>query len=160
MSKQKPFPRNSDSTDEAYLAGSLPDVFQWIEAVSKQLKRMQSETLRATGLTPPQYFLLDLLWEQDRRPFKELAERLNSSRATITEIVDALDAAFYMAFQAVEPTGKNFAGTRISSGTVTTGDMVSRAATTSSREVSFMLGQMRAGEAWMNSLSGFSFRRR
>ncbi len=78
-------------SNEPYQAGSLPEAFQLIEAVSKQLKRMQSETLRETGLTPPQYFTLKLLWEQDGRPFKELAGLLNSSRATITQIVDALE---------------------------------------------------------------------
>jgi MarR family transcriptional regulator, 2-MHQ and catechol-resistance regulon repressor len=78
-------------SNEQYQAGSLPEVFQLIEAVSKQLKRMQSETLKETGLTPPQYFVLNLLWDQDRRPFKELADLLNSSRATITEIVDVLE---------------------------------------------------------------------
>lgn len=78
-------------TNELYQSGTLPEVFQLIEAISKQLKRMQSETLRETGLTPPQYFTLKLLWEQDGRPFKELADLLNSSRATITQIVDALE---------------------------------------------------------------------
>ncbi len=78
-------------SNEPYQPGSLPEVFQLIEAVSKQLKRMQSETLRETGLTPPQYFTLKLLWEQDGRPFKDLADLLNSSRATITEIVDSLE---------------------------------------------------------------------
>lgn len=78
-------------TNELYQSVTLPEVFQLIEAISKQLKRMQSETLRETGLTPPQYFTLKLLWEQDGRPFKELADLLSSSRATITQIVDALE---------------------------------------------------------------------
>lgn len=76
---------------EEYQSGSLPEVFQQIETASKQLKRMQSQTLRASGLTPPQYFILSQLWEQDCRSFKDLAALLNCSRATITEIVDTLE---------------------------------------------------------------------
>lgn len=83
--------KDTKFSKEQYQSGSLPEVFQLIEAASKQLKRMQSETLRVAGLTPPQYFILNLLWGQDKRPFKELADLLNSSRATITEIVDALE---------------------------------------------------------------------
>ena len=76
---------------EQYDSGSFPEVFQLIEKASKQLRRMQSQTLRSTGLTPPQYVTLSYLWESDCRTFKDLAELLNCSWATITEIVDALE---------------------------------------------------------------------
>jgi len=76
---------------ERYRTGSLQEVFQLIETTRRQLKRLQADTLRATGLTPPQYFILSLLWDEDGRPFKDLANLLNSSRATITEIVDSLE---------------------------------------------------------------------
>jgi len=77
---------------EQYQTGSLQEVFQLIETASRQLKRLQSATLRATGLTPPQYFILSQLWEQDGRPFKDLASLLHSSPATITEIADSLES--------------------------------------------------------------------
>ncbi|MEW5872658.1 MAG: MarR family transcriptional regulator [Chloroflexota bacterium] len=70
---------------------SMPDIFQRIEGVGKKLKRMQRQTIQTSGLTPPQFFLLTLLWERDRRPFKELAEASGYTPATITGIVDTME---------------------------------------------------------------------
>jgi DNA-binding MarR family transcriptional regulator len=57
----------------------------------KRLKRIQRETIREADLTPPQYFILTLLWEKDGRPFKEMAAAAHSSRASMTGIVDTLE---------------------------------------------------------------------
>jgi DNA-binding MarR family transcriptional regulator len=84
-------PKQDSTHEEEYQLGSLSEIFQLIETASKQLKRMQSQTLRASGLTPPQFFILSQLWAQDCRSFKDLADLLNCSRATITEIVDTLE---------------------------------------------------------------------
>jgi DNA-binding MarR family transcriptional regulator len=75
-----------------YQPGSMPEIFQLIELVNKKLKQIQRETIRSFDLTPPQYFALTLLWEQDERPLKELAAASHTSRATITGIIDTLES--------------------------------------------------------------------
>jgi len=76
---------------EEYQPGSLPEIFQLIGMVDKKLKKLQNQTLKATQLTPPQFYILTLLWQADGRPFKDLALALNCTRATITGIVDTLE---------------------------------------------------------------------
>jgi DNA-binding MarR family transcriptional regulator len=79
------------SAAEEYQSGSMPEVFQLIDLVDKKLKQIQRETIRESALTPPQYFVLTLLWEKDGRPFKELASAAHCSPATMTGIVDTLE---------------------------------------------------------------------
>jgi DNA-binding MarR family transcriptional regulator len=69
----------------------MPEIFQLVEHASRKLKRIQRETIQATHLTPPQYFVLSLLWERDGRTFKELAAAVSCSPATMTSIVDSLE---------------------------------------------------------------------
>lgn len=76
---------------EDYQSGAMPEVFQLIELAEKRLKQIQRETIREADLTPPQYFIMTLLWEKDGRPFKELASAAHSSRPTMTGIVDSLE---------------------------------------------------------------------
>ena len=76
---------------EEYQPDSMPEIFQLIERVEKKLTRIQRETIKETGLTPPQYVVMTLLWEQDGRPFKELAAAVQCTRATMTGIVDTLE---------------------------------------------------------------------
>ena len=71
--------------------GSMPEIFQLIDIVSKRLKQIQRETVKEANLTPPQYFILTLLWERNGRPLKELAAAAHCSRATMTGIVDTLE---------------------------------------------------------------------
>ncbi len=80
-----------DQVEEKYQSGSMPEVFQLIELAGKKLKQMQRETIKEADLTPPQYFILTLLWEEDGRPLRELAAAAHSSRATMTGIVDTLE---------------------------------------------------------------------
>jgi DNA-binding MarR family transcriptional regulator len=72
-------------------SASMPEVFRLIEQVSKKLKQFQRRTMREAGLTPAQYFILSVLWEKDRIPFKDLAAASLTSRPTITGIVDTLE---------------------------------------------------------------------
>ncbi len=77
--------------NEIYQSGSISEVFQLVELVEKKLKQIQRETISEANLTPPQYFILSLLWEKDGRPFKELASAAHCSGATMTGIVDTLE---------------------------------------------------------------------
>jgi DNA-binding MarR family transcriptional regulator len=70
---------------------SLAETFELIDRTAKNLKRIQRQTVRVTGLTPPQFSILHLLWEKDARPFKEFADALLCTRATITGIIDTLE---------------------------------------------------------------------
>ncbi len=70
---------------------SLGETFKLIEQTAKNLKRIQRQTVHLVGLTPPQYSVLHLLWEQDERPFKDFADALLCTRATITGIIDTLE---------------------------------------------------------------------
>jgi DNA-binding MarR family transcriptional regulator len=70
---------------------TLPGIFQRIIQLSKKLESFQRRTIRETGLTPPQYFLLGVLLEGDGVPLKDLAAASRSTRATITGVVDTLE---------------------------------------------------------------------
>ena len=70
---------------------SLSEVFELIDQTAKNLRQIQRQTVSESGLTPPQYAILHLLWEQDERPFKEFADFLVCSRATVTGIIDTLE---------------------------------------------------------------------
>jgi DNA-binding MarR family transcriptional regulator len=69
----------------------MPAIFERIEGLEKRLKQFQGQTLKDAHLTPPQYFVLSLLAERDGRPFKELAEALGCTPATVTGIVDTME---------------------------------------------------------------------
>ncbi|MDJ0923263.1 MAG: MarR family transcriptional regulator [Acidimicrobiia bacterium] len=77
-------------TDE-YQAGSLPDVFRLVEQLHKKLMHVRRETVRQTGLTPPQYATLTQLWELDGQPPKDLAAGNACTPATMTTIIDGLE---------------------------------------------------------------------
>jgi len=83
--------QNQPGPEEFYPPGSMPEIFYLIEQVEKKLKQIQRHTIRATNLTPPQYFMLTLLWARDGQPFKDLAAAGGYTRATITGIVDTLE---------------------------------------------------------------------
>ena len=81
----------TNSAQEVYRPGSLPEIFQLVEMVARRMKQIHRDTLRDTDLTPPQYSVLSLLWQRDGRPFKELASATFCSPATMTGIVDTLE---------------------------------------------------------------------
>lgn len=71
--------------------GSIPEIFRMLEQANKKLKQLQSQTLHEANLTPPQYFVLSLLCEENGQPFKDLASALGYTPATVTGIVDTLE---------------------------------------------------------------------
>ena len=80
-----------DLSEKPSSNASMPEIFQLIETLNKRLRQFHGKTLKDAQLTPPQYFILSLLEEKDQRPFKELAELLSCTRATITGIVDTME---------------------------------------------------------------------
>ncbi len=79
------------ATTEQVSSSSMPEIFQLIDELEKRFRQFQGYTLKEAKLTIPQYYILSLLAEKDGRPFKELAEALACTRATITGIVDTLE---------------------------------------------------------------------
>ena len=70
---------------------SAPEVFVAITDLARRLRQFESRTLRESGLTPPQFFVLSLLSETDGRPLSELADLSSCTRATMSGIADTLE---------------------------------------------------------------------
>ena len=83
--------RQASRSVEEYEHGSMPEALRLIGAIEKKLGRMQRRMMQVAGLTPPQYVALSMLWEEDQRPLKELADGCHCTRATVTGIVDTLE---------------------------------------------------------------------
>ncbi len=79
------------TSPEANAPNSMPQIFERIEGLEKRLRHFRGQTLKEAHLTPPQYFVLSLLGEHDGRPFKELADALGCTPATVTGIVDTME---------------------------------------------------------------------
>jgi len=64
-----------------------------IGKAGQQITRRAREKLTAHGVTPTQYAVLKVLWEQDGQSAADLGARLLIDSATITGVVDRLQAA-------------------------------------------------------------------
>jgi DNA-binding MarR family transcriptional regulator len=80
-----------DGEGPEYEPGSVAEVFQLVDTVSRKLRRYQRRTINEADLTPAQYSVLTLLWERDGRQFVELASACCCSPSTVTGIVDTLE---------------------------------------------------------------------
>jgi DNA-binding MarR family transcriptional regulator len=60
---------------------------------AQQISRRARQKLAAYGVTPTQYAVLKVLWQQDGQSGAELGARLSIDSATITGIADRLQAA-------------------------------------------------------------------
>ena len=67
------------------------DVFRRLDAIAHRLRQIYQQTVRQSGLTPPQYAVLRELSAGGRRSPAELAERSRCTRATMTGILDTLE---------------------------------------------------------------------
>jgi DNA-binding MarR family transcriptional regulator len=64
-----------------------------IGKVGQQIARRAREGLAPYGVTPTQYAVLKVLWEQDGQSGAELGSRMLIDSATVTGVVDRLQAA-------------------------------------------------------------------
>jgi DNA-binding MarR family transcriptional regulator len=69
---------------------SMPELFESIGALAKRLDQFESRTLRESGLTPPQFFVLTQLADGERS-LAGLAEAAGCTRATMTGVADTLE---------------------------------------------------------------------
>ena len=70
---------------------SFTEVFELLDLAAKNLKRIERLAMQESGLTPSQYHVLNLLWESDEMPLKDLAEASGCTRATMTGLIDVLE---------------------------------------------------------------------
>jgi DNA-binding MarR family transcriptional regulator len=70
---------------------SAPEIFDAINGLARRLNQFESRTLRESGLTPSQFFVLSLLASDDGRSLGELAELCSCARPTMTGIADTLE---------------------------------------------------------------------
>jgi DNA-binding MarR family transcriptional regulator len=72
--------------------GKIEDCISFQVAKAAQtVTRLSRERLAAHGITPVQYALLEVLWEQDGLHAAELGTRLVIDSATVTGVVDRLE---------------------------------------------------------------------
>jgi DNA-binding MarR family transcriptional regulator len=64
-----------------------------ISKANQQISRRTRERLAPHGVTPSQYAVLRALWEREAQSSAEVASRLVMDSATITGVVDRLQAA-------------------------------------------------------------------
>ena len=72
----------------------ITDIFNFIIKIGKQFEqddRDQFHSHGIRGLTPPQLFVLRILWMEDEWPLKYLASVAKVSRATISGIIDTME---------------------------------------------------------------------
>ncbi len=64
-----------------------------IGKAAQTVARRTREKLSPHGITPPQYAVLKVLWERDGQSAAEVGARLVIDSATITGVIDRLEAA-------------------------------------------------------------------
>ena len=67
------------------------DIFQLINVLYKKYEKLQRQIVKKDNLTPPQYSILNQLWESDGKQFKELASACCCAPSTITGIIDTME---------------------------------------------------------------------
>ena len=68
----------------------MPEIFEAIGALARRLAQFEARALRESGLTPPQFFVLNQL-EAGERTLADLAASAGCTRATMTGIADTLE---------------------------------------------------------------------
>ncbi|WP_282610563.1 MarR family winged helix-turn-helix transcriptional regulator [Pelagibius sp. Alg239-R121] len=64
-----------------------------IGKAAQQIARRSREKLASHGVTPTQYAVMKVLWENEPQSGSEMGSRLQMDSATITGVIDRLEAA-------------------------------------------------------------------
>lgn len=73
------------------------ELFYLIKKVEKQFDKIERQLLQERpkidkrNITPPQFFVLRVLWYEDGFPIKHLAKVAGCSRSTMTGIIDTME---------------------------------------------------------------------
>ncbi|KLU65227.1 HTH-type transcriptional regulator MgrA [Desulfosporosinus acididurans] len=62
-----------------------------LSRVMRKLYRYYESNLSTYGITPSQFYVLTVVWENDGLKFKELAKRLEMDGSTLTSILDRME---------------------------------------------------------------------
>lgn len=62
-----------------------------LSRVMRKINRYYESNLLHYGITPSQFYVLSVVWENDGLKFKELAKRLEMDGSTLTSILDRLE---------------------------------------------------------------------
>lgn len=82
------------STKSKSLIELTSNIITLIRKLGKQFDQKDRSLLRyhgIQGITPPQLFILKVLWMEDGMPLKYLASLAKVSRATMTGIIDTME---------------------------------------------------------------------
>lgn len=80
--------------DEMYTdntSGPSKYVCYKLSRVMRKINRYYESNLLHYGITPSQFYVLSVVWENDGLKFKELAKRLEMDGSTLTSILDRLE---------------------------------------------------------------------
>ncbi len=64
--------------------------------VMRKVQRYYESRLARFGITPVQFYVFSVLWENDGMKFKDLAERMNLDGSTLTGILDRMERGGYV----------------------------------------------------------------
>ena len=82
------------STKSKTLIDLTANITALIRRLGKQIDQNDRDLLRfhgIQGITPPQLFVLKVLWREDGMPLKYLSSLAKVSRATMTGIIDTME---------------------------------------------------------------------
>lgn len=69
----------------------LANIIDLIDKLCKKFYRLSGEVVGDHGITPSQYYILNILWEQDSMALSAIASQQCCSRSTITGIIDTME---------------------------------------------------------------------
>ncbi|MGQ9631530.1 MAG: MarR family winged helix-turn-helix transcriptional regulator [bacterium] len=67
------------------------DIVDLVDKLNKKFVRVSGGVTGGYGITPTQYFILNILWERDGIPLNEIADLQCCSRSTITGVVNTME---------------------------------------------------------------------
>lgn len=67
-----------------------------LSKVMRKVQRYYESNLSPFGITPVQFYVLSVLWENDGVKFKDLARSLNMDGSTLTGILDRMERMDYV----------------------------------------------------------------
>ncbi len=68
----------------------IMEIAQFITKIGRKFDRLQSQLVQSANLTPPQYFIMQILWNHDGIPFKDIAAACCCTRSTVSDIIALL----------------------------------------------------------------------
>ncbi len=86
-----------EEKEEKFIKEYLSNIYYLLKRTEKQFKKIERQIIQERprfdkkNITPPQWFVLRILWHQDGVPLKYLASAAKCSRSTMTGIIDTME---------------------------------------------------------------------